>query len=185
MNGQISLNFSNAIDSISIFDGTIEPVRVESVKVEKVNNLALQKEKEELAFASTALKKAIAKVNHFYGNIVSRRSEEIAKLSIEIARKILAQKIESKDYEIESIIEEALKSCSSKYDIIIHLNPEDYELCREIIKKDTNTMLSDITLIADPNVGRAECILKSPKGTIISMINDQLEQIENALKVTQ
>ncbi len=185
MVSQISLNLDNIIKSITIYDGSIASFQNETKNAEQVNDLALQKQKKELASACNSLKMAAAKVNQYYGSIVARRGEEIAKLSIEIARKILAQKIEAKDYEIESIIKEALKSSPSNQDVVVHLNPEDYEQCHEVIKKDKSTMPLGVTLIADPNVGRAECLVKTSKGTIISLINDQLEQIEKALKNIQ
>ncbi|MBN2589571.1 MAG: hypothetical protein JXA96_06900 [Sedimentisphaerales bacterium] len=185
MTGQISINLDNTIGSITILNESIEPVNSDTIKDEQVNNLFIQEKEKELSSACNALKMAIAKVNKFYGNIVSRRGEEIAKLSIEIARKILAQKIEAKDYEIESIIKEALKNSPSNHDIVVHLNPEDYIQFQDVMKKDASVLPPGVTFIADPNVGCAECILKTTKGTIISLINDQLEQIENALKKTQ
>ena len=56
-----------------------------------------------------------------------------------------------------------------------------YEVCRKIQEKDSNGIFAAIKLVGDPNVERAEFILKSPKGTIISEINEQLEQIGEAL----
>ena len=53
------------------------------------------------------------------------------------------------------------------------------------MNKDKNLMPAGVTLLADHNVAPAECILKSPKGTILSLIDDQLKQIEDALKRTQ
>ncbi len=185
MIGQITINLDSVIESISILDRNMAPVQDENQTVKPADDLALQKQKKELSSACNALKMAIAKVNHYYGNIVARRGEEIAKLSIEIAKKILAQKINSKDYEIESIIKEILKNSPSNQDVVIQLNPDDYEQCNEFMNKDTSTIPSGVTLVADPNVGRAECIVKTSKGSIISLINDQLEQIEKALKNTQ
>ena len=46
-------------------------------------------------------------------------------------------------------------------------------------------MLSNIKLIADPNIEPAECIVKSPKGTIVLCIDEQLEQIAKALGKVQ
>lgn len=185
MAGQITINLDNAIESISILDAGIISEEIEQEKAKQINELSLRKQENELSSACKAFKMAIAKVNQFYGNIVARRGEEIAKLSIEIARKILVQKIEANDYEIESIITESLKNFQSTQDVVVHLNPDDYEQCKKIMEKDKSSIPSGVTLLADQNIGRAECILKSSKGTILSLINDQLEQIENALKRTQ
>ena len=74
-----------------------------------------------------------------------------------------------------------LKNSPSRQDVVVHLNPEDFEQCRKIQDRKDNGILGGITLVADPSVGRAECILKSPKGTIASIIDQQLERIGEAL----
>jgi flagellar biosynthesis/type III secretory pathway protein FliH len=92
------------------------------------------------------------------------------------------QKVESGDYEIESIIKEALKNTPSSQDLVVHLNPEDIEKCRDAQESEPGSVLTGIKLVPDPNIGRAECLLESPKGIIKSMIDDSLERICKALE---
>jgi len=127
------------------------------------------------------LNDVISKLNQFYDKIFAERREEIARLSIEIARKILMQKVKDGDYEIESIIKEALGKAPANQDVIVHLNPDDLEQCRKA-QQDKRSTLSGIKFISDPNVGRAECVLESPKGIIKSMIDDNLGRIGKALE---
>lgn len=185
MPGQISINFENTIESITVLDAYNAPLKDNSHVENQVNDLSVRNQEQEFSSACKALKTAAVKVDEFYEKIVAQRGEEIAKLSIEIARKILMQKIETKSYEIESIIKEALKNFSSNQDVVVHLHPEDYEQCQAVMDKDAGVIPPGVTLVADPNVGLAECIVKSPKGTVLSLINEQLEQIEAALKKTQ
>ena len=181
MTGQISINLLNTIESIAILDDCPAPARLNTKSDRRGNDLTGRIAEKDLSNAFKALNAAAAKIQELYEKVIAGKNEEIAKLSIEIARKILKYKIETKDYEIESIIKEALKNCPSSQDIIIHLNPEDFEQCRKIQEKDSNGIFAAIKLVGDPNVERAEFILKSPKGTIISEINEQLEQIGEAL----
>ena len=132
--------------------------------------------------ACEALNNVIAKLNQFYDKLYPKYSEEIARLSVEIARKILMQKVENGDYEIESIIKEAIKNTPGGQEVVVHLNPEDIEKCRKAQQIEPGGILTGIKLIPDPNVGRAECLLESPKGIIKSMINDSLERICKALE---
>jgi len=127
------------------------------------------------------LNDVISKLNQFYDKIFAERREEIARLSIEIARKILMQKVKDGDYEIESIIKEALGKAPANQDVIVHLNPDDLEQCRKA-QQDKRSTLSGIKFISDPNVGRAECVLESPKGIIKSLIDDNLGRIGKALE---
>ena len=135
--------------------------------------------------ACRTLNNIIKKLNQFYETIFTGHKEEIAKLSVEIARKILMQKVQEGDYEIESIIKEALKNAPTRKDVVVHVNPEDYVLCQKIQQDQPNGDLDGIKFISDLNIGRAECLLETPKGIIKSLIDEHLEQIANALKTAE
>jgi flagellar biosynthesis/type III secretory pathway protein FliH len=105
---------------------------------------------------------------------------------VEIARKILAQRIDKGDYDIEQIVREAIKNTPSNENLVVHVNPEDLTLLRLACgKSDRGDNLEGVKLFADTKIGRAECLVESPKGLIESRINEQLEQIANALKKAQ
>ncbi len=132
--------------------------------------------------ACQTLNGLITRLNQFCDKIYAEHREEIARLSVEIARKILMQKVENGDYEIESIIKEALKNAPGSQDVIVHLNPEDLEKCQKAQQDGPGGVLTGIKFIPDPNIGRAECLLESPKGIIKSLIDDNLERIGKALE---
>jgi len=132
--------------------------------------------------ASQAVKGLIAKLNQFYDKIFAEHKEEIAKLSVEIARKILVQKVQKVDYEIESIVKEALNNSPTRQDVVVHLNPEDLVQFQKVQQDDATDTLAGIKFVSDPDIGRAECLLESPKGIIKSMIDEHLERIGKALK---
>lgn len=138
-----------------------------------------------LSQACRTLNSLINKLNQFCDTIFTEHKEEIAKLAVEIARKILMQKVQDGDYEIESIIKEALKNAPTRQDVVVHLNPEDYALCQKVKQDQPNGELAGIKFISDSNIGRAECLLETPKGIIKSLIDEHLEQIANALKTAE
>ncbi len=139
----------------------------------------------ELSQACRTLNNLINKLNQFCDTIFAEHREEIAKLSVEIARKVLIQKVQDGDYEIESIIKEALKNAPTRKDVVVHVNPEDHALCQKVQQDHQNGDLAGIKFISDPNIGRAECLLETPKGIIKSLMNEHLEQIGNALKTAE
>ncbi len=104
---------------------------------------------------------------------------------MEIARKILVQNIQDGDYEIESIVKESLKNIPTHEGLVVHLNPEDLSACRKAQPDDDSGTLAGIKLVSDHNIGRAECIIESPKGIIKSLIDEHLEQIAEVLKKTE
>lgn len=123
-----------------------------------------------------------AKLNKLYDEIFASHKEEIARLSVEIARKVLMQKVEDGDYEIESIVREALKSAPTHQDLVVRLNPQDLAACQKAQQDDVSGTLAGIKLVTDHNIGRAECVLESPKGIIELLIDEHLERIGKALK---
>lgn len=147
-----------------------------------VNLGTLEAQKAVFSQACQTLKGIVAKLNQFYDKIIAGHEEEIARLSVEIARKILMQKVESGDYEIESIIKEALKNAPTPQDVVVRLNPRDLVQCQKAQQDEPAGDLAGIKFVSDPNIGRAECLLESPKGIIESLINEHLERVGKALK---
>jgi len=141
----------------------------------------LQNQKAELSRLCQTLKNLTDKLGQFYDGIFSGHKDEIAKLSVEIARKILLQKVQDGDYQIEAVIQEALKNAPTRQDIAVHLNPEDFARCQKIQQDEPNTF-AGIKFTGDPNIGRAECVIETPKGIVESMINEHLKRIVKALK---
>ena len=129
-----------------------------------------------------ALQEAADKITSLQENIFSKHKEHIAKLSVEIARKVLCQKVEKGDYEIAPIIEEALQSCPTRQNVVAHLNPEDLAKYQKLQQENKSEALVGIEFVADPNVGPAHCILETPKGIIESSVEEYLERICEVLK---
>jgi len=142
----------------------------------------IQAQKAVFSQACRTLKALTDKLNQFYDTLFAGHKEEIARLSVEIARKILAQKVRNGDYEIESIVKEALANAPTRQDVVVHLNPEDLILCQKAQQDEPNDALAGIKLVPDPNIGRAECLLETPKGIVESLIDEHLERIGKALK---
>lgn len=130
------------------------------------------------------LEGAVGKLNQFCESLFSGHNEAIARLSTEIARKVLVRNIADGDYEIEAIVKETLKNAPGIDDVVIRLNPQDLTDCRTL-QQDGDSELAGVELLADPNIGRAECVLESPKGIIHSLIDEHLERIGKALEKTQ
>jgi flagellar biosynthesis/type III secretory pathway protein FliH len=187
----LTINLNKPISSAAFLDGHADNRAAQSSAQGRENSEAdteqtlrqeLDAQKSVFLQTCQTLNEIISKLNQFYGRIFAEHREEIARLSVEIARKILIQKVENGDYEIDSIIKEALKQAPANQDLTVHLNPDDMEKCLKARQQEPGSILSCIKLIADPKVGRAECVLESPKGIIKSLIEDSLERIGKALQ---
>jgi flagellar biosynthesis/type III secretory pathway protein FliH len=132
--------------------------------------------------ACQTLNSVTDKLNQFCTQLFSEHKKEIAGLSVEIARKILVQKIENGDYKIESIVQEALNNAPTHQDIVIHLNPEDLANCQKAQQDEPGGAFAGIKFVPDSKIGRAECLLESSQGIVESLINEQLDKISKALQ---
>jgi flagellar biosynthesis/type III secretory pathway protein FliH len=189
MSDPIVISLSRPITSVTVLDdcpasvgGEQADYRVDSPKDPSPD---LEAQKAMFTQACQTLNGAAAKLNEFYDKVLVEHREEIAKLSVEIARKILVQKVENGDYEIESIIKEALKNAPSRHDVVVHLNPEDHARCRKGLRQEQDekdSAFAGVKFVSNPNIGRAECLLETPKGVVKSLIDENLERISQALK---
>jgi flagellar biosynthesis/type III secretory pathway protein FliH len=152
-----------------------------------------ERQRQELVQLCNVLKNLVNKFNQLNNEVISKHKEEIAKLSVEIARKILMQKVQKGDYEIESVIEEVLKNAPTHQELVVHLNPEDLiqlqkrsgSDLKEILDGDKIGGIDNIKFASDPNIGRAECLLETHKGIVKSFINEHIERISEALEKMQ
>jgi len=137
-----------------------------------------------LSQVNQALKKVTAKLNEFYDATFAAHKEEIARLAVEIARKILAQKVENGDYKIEPIIKETLSNAPVHQDVVVRLNPADLTEWQKLRENEPGEDFNErgIKFVPDASIGRAECVVETPKGIIESLINQHLEQIGKALR---
>jgi len=184
MAGTVAIKISKPIKAVKTLTvGDAE--QAESQLKSKSADEAMQDlERQKTAFSQLllTLKSLVDKLNQFYDEAVASHKEEIAKLSVEIARKILVQKVQEGDYEIESIVKEALKNVPTHQDIVVHLNPEDLAGLQKAQQESPANSLAGIKFVEDPNIGRAECLIASGKGMVESLIAEQLEQIGKALE---
>ncbi len=138
------------------------------------------------AQANETLNALTARLNGYSSEMQVKHKEEIAQLSVEIARRVLAQRIEEGDYDVEVVIKEALGDNITESELSVHLNPEDLVLLQSARRESgQDGQPENVKFVADASVGRAECFVKTPKGTIESRIDQKLDQISSALKKAQ
>jgi flagellar biosynthesis/type III secretory pathway protein FliH len=186
MSDMPTIKLQRPIGSISIVEGrsaVMEPFAIEPVSernIEAEMQACLETQKLQYGKAMEAIEAAAKKLQFVYERMIVEHRQAIAKLSIEIARKILSQKIKEGDYQIESIVQEVLNNAPARQNIVVRLNPQDLAKCQQL-QKDDNNMLASVKLVADPGIGPAECVVETPKGKVESLIDGHLEQVARAL----
>ena len=178
----ISIKVQRPITNVSLISGHNDSGQAnrEAELEEARKSIAIQHQ--QLAGLCTLLEQINHKMDEACSSFINTHSEEIAKLSVEIARKILTGKIDKNDYRIEEIVKQTLSEVPDQIDIEIHLNPSDVEILKVMIDAEDNHPLAGHSLVGDHSVGKAECEIVGPRGKVRSMINEKLEQIEELLR---
>lgn len=190
MPATLTINLAKAITSATVLScvpssGLASPATVSvGSQANSGSDTAQSLEAQEAAFSQVnqMLQDIVGKLNEFYNRAFAAHKDEIARLSVEIARKILVQKVENGDYEIGSIVKEALSNAPARQDVVAHLNPDDLSIYQKLREDEPCEDLAGVKFVPDANIGRAQCLLETPKGIIESLIDQHLEQVGNALK---
>jgi len=175
----VIVNIATPIGSVGTVDNiaSIQSGPGEAEKVESV-----EQEKEKLAHLGKALEAAAVKLQQFQEEIFSSHREQIVRLSVEIAGRILLKEIADGNYEIEKIIQEALKSAPAQEDIVVRLNPGDLAQLQKVIEDKGGDGLDNIKFVPDANIGPSQCVVQTDKGMIEYFIEEHLKQVGEALK---
>lgn len=182
MSRTITIQLAKPVTSVEILDNYHDGIGTEQISMQDAKR-PLATGSGDVSQLCRLLQSLLSKLNQFYDKVFAEHREKIAGLSVQIARKILMQKVQDGDYEIESVVKEVLKNAPSHHDLVVHLNPEDLVKCQKI-QKDDNGSLAGIKFVVDANIGRAECLLETDKGIVESLIDEHLERIGKALEKT-
>jgi flagellar biosynthesis/type III secretory pathway protein FliH len=142
----------------------------------------LQQQQAELVALCQTVGQMAAQLRRLEEETLTHNRSEIAKLAVEIARKITMCNLEGGNYDIQAIVEEALTRAPTRQSIVIHVNPEDLPRCQQLQQENTESPFSELEFTADWSVGRAECLVETPKGIVKSFVEERLERIGEALQ---
>jgi flagellar biosynthesis/type III secretory pathway protein FliH len=121
------------------------------------------------------------KLSRLYEETIANHHSEIARLAVEIARRILAQRVANDDYDIQLVVEEALKRAPTHQNVVVRVNPQDLTACQKLQQDNTDGPLAQLEFVADRSIARADCLVETPKGIVKSFVEQHLERIGEAL----
>jgi len=185
MGGTFTINVAAPIQTVEILSVRSRNGDGSELNLQSAGESSNEHESEKVSQFCLMLKGLAEKLNQSCDKLFTEHKDEIAKLSLEIARKILMRKVSEGDYEIESIIKEAIKIAPTQQNIAVHLNPEDFVKCQKLQQDASGGVLAGIKFVCDPDIGRAECVLDTPKGIVKSLMNEHLDRIGKALNASE
>ena len=146
---------------------------------------ALEAQGRELQAAIDALRQGAAGLVDCRREMIVELEGQLLQLSLGIAAKVLMQEIQAGRYEIDPIVKEALCHVSPGLDVAIRLNPSDYAQCELARQIDYPATGGQVRFVADPAVGRAECIVETSEGVIESSSEKHLAKVAKVLNLKE
>ena len=114
--------------------------------------------------------------------LIEATEPALAKLSIDIAEKIIGLEISTSGDVIMGVVKEALSDMKDREEVRIRVNPDDYH----IVNNDRSALmrmvegLKDFDLSVDSKVARGGCIIETNLGNIDARLETQLAAIRTA-----
>jgi flagellar biosynthesis/type III secretory pathway protein FliH len=143
---------------------------------------AIKTASQELTRLCGLVKSLADQLGKLHEETIANHRGDIARLAVEISRKILAQRVANGDYDVQSVIEEALKRAPTHQNIVVRVNPQDLPACQKLRQEDNaDGPFAQLEFVADRSIARADCLVETPKGIIQSFVEQHLKRISEAL----
>jgi len=138
----------------------------------------------EVTAAVHSLEEAVRRLDGLTEGLRSQVEREIADLAVAIARKIVAAEIPEGNYEIGEIVDRLMRQLPAARDVVLRLNPADLTVFRQAWSDSPELAerLDAMSVVGDPSVGRAECVVQTPAGAAQLGVPDQLDDIEEGFR---
>ena len=108
--------------------------------------------------------------------------EIVITVSTKIAEKIVQREVENKTA-IQSTLKEAVRKIMGANEIIIKINPQDYNsITQDGTQKDLEKNFSKIRFEQDGNIDIGGCLIESETGNVDARISTQLDEITKQLR---
>ena len=147
---------------------------------------SLEAERSALARACGALEQAAKRLHALGQEIRAEAEDHLLDLAVDIARKVIAQEIQTERCDIEPIVREALGRAPPRREVVVHLHPADLAALEKAGPEGVAPAdLAHVRLSADPTLGRAECVVETAEGSVEARTEDRLAQVRAAMKLPE
>ena len=136
-----------------------------------------------LANVFKSLRDGVSALTGLRSRVFKESEEDILKLAVMVARKIVQREITRDPEVLAAIIAAAVGGCTERDRVVVRLNPNDYS----VVAANRQTFLAGlgedapITLTPDEGVGPGGCLVETATGTVDARIESQLDEIYRTL----
>ena len=129
-----------------------------------------------------SLEGLLSELNELRNRILTESQEDIVKLAMVIASKIVHQEVKESDATVNNV-REAISMASDKHSIRVRLNPADVNVIDSYKTTFLETIknLKHIEIVEDDEIIPGGCIVETPDGSVDARLDRQMEEIRKVL----
>jgi flagellar assembly protein FliH len=137
---------------------------------------AAQKQVEETV---RKLSESIAQVAEMRAQTISRAEDDVVRLAIEIARRILHRELSVDPSALEALIKAALEKLQVQEVFRVRAHPEQHQMIRACLEEMGRG--SNVEVVGDPSQPRGGAVFETARGALDASVETQLREIERGL----
>jgi flagellar assembly protein FliH len=140
-------------------------------------------QKKEAASLLEALAAMMKKIPQIERDIIEKSEEQIIKLAIAVAEKIIGQEITTRKEIIIDVLRSALRNVSETEGMKIRLNPLDFRYMMEVKKDFLQSFdgVRNVVFEEDSSIRRGGAVIETMFGEVDARLESQLKEIKTAL----
>lgn len=181
MGQPLTIHLDRPVSTVQVRSGALQPAEGSGGGAVRDRSAQVEALRRELQQALRALQGALESVSTLKETVFKDAEEQLLALAVEIARKVLMQEIQAQRYQIEPIVKEALAHVPPHQEVSVHLNPQDLSQCQTALEAQGAGGGASVRFVSDPAVPRAECVLRTAQGLVVSSMEGHLQSIAEAL----
>ena len=182
----------NGVGTKNNVEGVLEKVRKETASIEEeaYEKGFIQGEKDgrelgekKVIKSVENIEKILLEIGHLKKEILKQSEKEILELIFSIAQKIIHRKIEEDETIIRDAVLEAMQAVTEKSQIVIKINPEDFDSVEKLKPSFFNLFkeMKSIEIKPDQSVSRGGCFLETPYGDVDASVEARLDKVQQCL----
>lgn len=149
---------------------------------EDADNLREKGYRDGLDKALLEMEQNLLDVREVRDRVMREVEQDLLRLSVRLAEKILGREIEKDNKAIVNIVATALVNARQQEKLTVRINPADVQVVEKEIENVTPSgKIRFLDFVADPRVSVGGCMIESEVGTIDARLETQLRILERAL----
>ncbi len=142
------------------------------------SGMAMAKQKmEELAKRHA---ESILELGRLKTDLYAQVESEVARLAIEVAKKIVHREIQVDREIIQTLVHVALRHVTEKNPVVVHVNPDDYDYISKRQGDLSQAESRNLSILSDKSIERGGCLVETDCGNIAAQLEEKFNEVERA-----